>query len=356
MTHSSILQRALVASAVLLSACDADEAAVNALEQDCDEIRAAPADVSAAGINFTVASGLTASTSASDLTLRGSAEHKHGLAIRRIQIAGVDAVSERFNFGQWSAKINLDSLGTMPHTADGLVDLDVQITDTCGTYAGDPMKPLQVTLDVPDFTLMATYPKVPGGGDTAADYIPADNAVAAVLTISSDKAAAVGARIRVNAEPAEGVTLDGLAGGAVTLAAATSGAAAEVRVRASTAGRVTIQARSASALKSVTLAVAGPPSFVPKTQSLQPGELRNVAVVSAGKLRECWASTSVVGLTVVLDDKDITKAPAAAAGDRKEWVLTVIADPMIAEDGLGTITCRDLFLQEATLPISVDVP
>lgn len=354
MTHSSIFQRALVTS-VLLSACGLDDADANALEQDCDELPATPADLSAAGINFTVSSGLTASTSASDLTLRGSAEHKYGLAIRRIQIAGVDAVSERFNFGEWSAKINLDSLSTMPHTPDGRVNLDVQITDTCGTYARDPMTPLQVTIDVPDFTLTEAYPRVPGG-DKAANYIPADDSVTAVLTISSDKAAAIGARIRVDAEPAEGVTLEGLAGGAVTLAAATSGAAAEVRVRASKAGRVTIQARSASALNSVTLAVAGPPGFVPKAQSLQPGELRNVAVISAGELRECWASTSLVGLTVVLDGKDITKAPAAAAGDGKEWVLTVIADPMVAEDGLGTITCRDIFLQEATLPISVDVP
>ncbi|MFZ6182340.1 hypothetical protein [Nannocystis pusilla] len=215
----------------------------------------------------------------------------------------------------------------------------------CGTYEGDP---IAVAVDVTDLTLLdPVYPK-------GASYIPIDGETAAVVTITADTGA-VGSQVRVRAFPAEGVELGGLVGELVaTFVAAGDHAEAQLRVTATQPGTFIIQAQSFGDVRTTEVVAAGPPAFVPKSLTLQPGEARDVAVVSDGGLRECWATTELTGLTVTLAGSDIGQAPGAGPDDG-DWVLTVTADPMIAADGTGQVLCRDVFIQEGTLALTVDL-
>ena len=313
----------------------------------------APDEMAAAGILFTVASGLNASASTADFTLQGTTEHLYGFAIRRLQIGGVDATSTGPNFSQWTVTLKLAALRSRPYDAAGRVNLEVRATDACGSHAGEP---LALVLDVPTFALAVAYPQVDEVEEMAegeTEYLPTDGKTAAVLKISASDENAAGMRIRVGAQPSDGVVLDGLFGDSVTLAAVDGGAKAEVRVRATKGGQYTLQARSASALQSVTLVVAGPPTFVPMNLTVVPGDVREVVVLSDGRLRECWATTSVAGLAVTLDGSDLVKAPAMSDADVHAWTVRIAADEMIDAGGAATIACRDSYLQTGTLEITV---
>ena len=54
------------------------------------------------------------------VSLRGTAEHTLGLAIRRITVAGIDATSESFNFAAWAADVPGEVI-------DGLLDDDAAL-------------------------------------------------------------------------------------------------------------------------------------------------------------------------------------------------------------------------------------
>lgn len=330
----------LTAFAALVGGCDPGE---DALALACQELRGAdaPTTPAAAGITLTPTSGLKADPTATELVIGGVAEHEHDFAIRRIQVGGVDATSQAFNFSRWTAALKLDALRTLPRDAEGRVTLAVSVTDACGTYVADP---LSIDMDVPRFTLATRYPH-------GADYIPDDGVTEAILTISADKSAA-GSELRVSAEPPDGLTFIGLTGDRATLVAVGDGAQAQVRVASKLAGDVTLQVRSTSALESATLKVAAPPRFVPGDLVLPPSAVRNVTVLSEGRLRECQAA-GLPGLAVTLAGADITKAPASDPGDGRAWVLTVAADAMIGE-GTATVTCRDTFLRESTLAVTLD--
>lgn len=307
-------------------------------------------ELAAAGILLSVASGLNASASTADFTLQGTTEHLYGFAIRRLQIGGVDATSTGPNFSQWTVTLKLAALRTRPYDAAGRVNLEVRATDACGSHAGEP---LALALDVPTFTLAVAYPDV-DEDEKGAEYLPTDGKTAAVLTISATDENAAGMRIRVGTQPSDGVVLDGLFGESVTLAAVDGGAKAEVRVRATKDGQYTLQARSASALQSATVLVAGPPTFVPADLSVVAGDVREVVVLSEGRLRECWATTSVAGLAVTLAGSDIVKAPAMSDADVHAWTVRIAVDEMIDAGGAASVTCRDSYLQTGTLAITVE--
>lgn len=339
------LSSTLALSAVLIG-CDADQG-VSALERACDDATAgADADLPAlarAGITLAITSGLTANTAAADLTIRGTTAHSLGFAIQRIRVGGVDATSDAFNFGQWNAVIKLDALRAAQRDEQGRVRLDIRVGDSCGEYEGAP---LFVAMDVTTLSLATAYP-----GD--ADHIPADGATAALVTIAADKGA-VGSQVRVSALPSEGVALQGLSGDLATFVAVGDRAEAQFRVTSTREQTITLQARSTSTLASATATAVGRPRFVPESLVLAPGELSNVAVLSAGSLRECWATSDIPGLHVTLAGHDLLASPGSAPGDGKSWVLTLAADAKIAADGAGTVVCRDRFLQETTLVVAVD--
>ena len=300
-----------------------------------------------AGIRLDVTSGRTVGPPATDITVRGVAEHVHELAIHGLAVAGIAARSEDFNFGQWSAVIPLSLLSTLPRdAATGEVLLALVVRDSCGSYE-DP-EPLRVTIDAAALTIDEVAYAEP-----AARYVPVDATGAATVTIHAARGAA-GARVRVIRQPAEGLHLDGVSGGYVTLQAVDEQARAVVRVTATEPGTYTLIASSLTSNSNISITAAGPPSYVPGSVTLTPGTTRNVAVLSDGDLLECWAVDVPDGVSITLDGADLAKAPASQAGSTKAWTLTIAADMALTGDHAATVVCRDYYRQSARLDLAID--
>lgn len=342
---------ALAVLVLVAPGCDEPEETADALAAACKNLRGdekieTPAD---AGIRLQVTSGRTVGPPATDLTVRGVAEHDYGFAIHSLAVAGIAAKSEDFNYRQWSAVVPLALLTTLPRdTATGEVLVDLEVRDSCGAYTEPDDKRLRITIDAASLTIDG-----PAYADPNAAYVPATGTDAATVTIHAAKEAA-GARIRVTSQPAAQLVLDGVSGGFVTLQAVDDQARAVVRVTSKTAGAYTLLASSATTTATAGLTVAGAPSFVPGTVTLTPGAIRNITVLSDGDLRECWAEGVPEGVLVTLDGADLAKMPASQADNTKAWTLTIAVDMTFVGDVAASVHCRDIYRQQTTLAPAID--
>jgi hypothetical protein len=89
-------------------------------------------DVGPDALSGAVESGPTDVVVDGDLYVAGWVAHADGLAVHRVEVAGVPADNDGFNFDAWSVVVPFDVLLGLPPLSGGDVVVDVIVTDTCG--------------------------------------------------------------------------------------------------------------------------------------------------------------------------------------------------------------------------------
>jgi hypothetical protein len=326
--RSALIALTLQAVVVLAAGCDSDPD-----KTDCEV---------GGTITGGVISGPTDQLVDKDLRVRGVATHSEGRTIRRILVAGIAATNDGFNFDNWSATIPIDTLAGMA-TANAPVTVKVTAIDAC-----------QRTFDLDSF--MVNVDATPGIRVTSLDlavsiangldYIPANGLVAALLTITAN-ADAAHAIVTLAATPG---TFTGASGGKVTLQGdGSASATATVLFSATTATSqaVLITAAAKNQVASTTIRVVGPPTLLPSSAELKPGEHASVTVVTQGKVQACQASPAS-GLSIT-SGGDLMMTPGGVDSTGDQLIdIAVAADTPLAAAASSTVTCRDPYGQFST--------
>ena len=308
----------------------------------CDSDPAEPSCNVEGTITGGVIAGPTDQLVDKNLLVRGVATHSEGLTIRRVLVAGIAATNDGFNFDNWSATIPIDTLAGMARTSTP-VTIHVAAVDAC-----------ERTLEIASF--MVNVDPTPGVRLTSLvitseisgglDYIPGSGSVPAILTITGN-ADAAHAAVTLSAStgsftgaPGNQVTLQGDGTGPATatvLYAATTPTSQAVLITASAKGQ----------LAQTAVRVAGPPTLLPGSATLAPGQGVAVSVATQGTIQACQA-TPARGLTIT-SGGDLMATPGGVDTNGDHLIdIDVKADAAITSTTSSTITCRDPYGQFST--------
>ncbi|HEU4729893.1 MAG TPA: hypothetical protein VFT22_18480 [Kofleriaceae bacterium] len=312
------------------------------LAAGCDPDPSAPDCTPEASVTGRVISGPTDQLVDKDLRVRGVAAHSRGLAIRRILVAGIAASNDGFNFDNWSATLPIDTLAGMARTATP-VTIGVSAIDACErTFALDSF---MVNVD-PTPGVRVTELKIASQISSGLDYIPANGSVPALLTITGN-ADAAHAVVTLSASTG---TFTGAPGNQVTLEGDGSAPATATVLYAATtpsSEAVLITASAKGQLAQTSVRVAGPPTLIPGSATLAPGQDVAVTVQTQGTVQACQA-TPAQGITIT-SGGDLMAIPGGidSNGDHLIDITILAADPLTAAAS-STITCRDPYGQFST--------
>jgi len=317
---------------LLLAGCPLAEPPLSAL--DCDEVRVG--DVVGMA---TEGSGPHPGDDA--LRVSGWASHQRGLTIRTVEVAGLEADNEGFNFDAWSATVPPPVLLQLADGEDSL-ELEVVATDVCGVE--HVVDEVEVVLTEPLLVERLELEVAPPGDE---DWLPALSTVAAQVVVSAN-AEAASATVELDA------SLGDFAGGnTVTLAGdGLDDASATVLFSSGEAGTALLTASSGEEVATATVRIAGPPLLVPDLLALAPGALTSVQVLSDGRVDRCEA-TAASGILVTSGGVDISITPAAVDVDGDGRVdLQVEVEAGLAVAASVDVVCEDPYGQEGSAAIS----
>lgn len=272
-----------------------------------------------------------------DLPVQGVASHADNIAIREILVAGIPARNDGFNFKSWSALVPLQTLKGLRVKDSDTVPLPITARDACGKEASASFE-VRLGVPVQRLDMAADYP-----GDEM--FLPADGTTALALTITAEPEAA-GAQVKL--EATEGASFAGVVEGSVTLSGdKKSPASASVLFTAKTEGLTVITASVDKATRILPVRVAGPPSLLPPSATLAPGQTITVTADSDGRVRDCQAAPAA-GVSVTSGGRDLMATPAAVdeSGDGNPDIKIAAAKDVAGQVSV-TVTCRDPFGQFA---------
>lgn len=317
----------LLSIALVLAACESDPSA--------------PACDVAGEVTGGVIAGPTEQLVDADLRVRGVATHSEGRTIRRVLVAGIAATNDGFNFESWSVTLPIDTLAGLARGAGAAVTIEVAAIDACErrfelesfTLNVDPTPGVRVTS-------LAIARAISSG----LEYIPASGAVPALLTITGNPDAAH-AIVKLSASagsftgaPGDQVTLQGDGAAAAT---------ATVLYSASTptSQAVLITATAKEQIAQTTVRVAGPPTLLPGSASLAPGQEVAVTVLTQGTVQACQASPAQ-GLSITSGGQDLMATPGGVDVNGDQLVdIRVEAAPSLTGAVSSTVSCRDPYGQ-----------
>ncbi len=288
-------------------------------------------------IHVDITGGVGEQPLGTDLHIKGTASHSRHITIRQLSVQGVSATLDSDNYKTWSAVVPETSL-VGDGTDGSKVSLKIEAEDSCGQ---------RLSLDVP-VTLVAKVQRLslttalPSG----APYLPANGTTSAVLTVTANPEAR-GALVTLGATT--GATFTGATNGSVVLSGPTGAdVTATFLVTSSKAGALTVSATARDQVATVTLPVAGPPTFLPSHATLVAGQSLGVTLDTQGSVESCQASPAP-GLHVTTGAQDISTQPGAIDSTGDGLVdLVVIADPGLTTPQTVTVVCRDPFGQSAS--------
>ena len=321
---------------------------VGSLLSACGE---APADADCSASNDTTLkfiAGKSTEAVGGDLTVRGTAQQNQGRAIRRILVAGVEASSDEFNFGAWSATLSFDLLKTLspPEEASGddQVNVEVEVIDACNTRHEESFV---ITLDrnpEPEVTLLNIEPDWPEG---APQYLPEKRPSSIALKIQANPGAS-GAKVCLEGD--EGsfsgtvANADSGCGAQVTLSGdgesnATAVALFSVGEGATNGDRTVFVSASAQGESDVALLrVVAPPSFLPGgVRALEAGDRIFASVTSMGLISTCQATASGA-IEVTSGAGDLM---ASVEVNQPTLDFTVQVMEVVEEDAETVVSCQD---------------
>ncbi len=300
-----------------------------------------------------------------NVTLRGTADHAGGLAIRGVSVGGVAADNTGFNFSSWSAVVPVETLvglaeddGTTPE-GTGRARLDVAAEDACGD-TGELLDAFDLVVDltpetvIPQGALGVTWgPVATQAAAGADDYLPADGSELALVEVCAPADAAGESATLTSAQGSfvgvgAGNTV-GLAAGDCALAGTSAAAVGQAWfVPSTSASTAFVSAAAGGATAAVAIDVAGAPALVPSTATLGASQRVVVEVLSDGVLARCTAyGADPATLAVTLGDD-----PAASLYDGQDLAGLARGDDLALHvEATGTtsatvsVVCCDSFDQ-----------
>ena len=293
-----------------------------------------------------IIAGQTSEVVAAELTVRGVAAQTEGHVIRRVVVAGVAAKNDGFNFEQWSAVVPIGVLAGLPAaSAPDRVEVAAVAFDGCEREFS--LGAIEVAVDrTPGVRVeqLALAVDFPGDEGTGGRFIPADGSASALVRIiGNPDARGAAVTLTTNVGTFEGVA----AGNVVHLAGdGTADATATVFLTADRAQDAIVSAH-AKTVTSPPLAidVAGPPTPVPSTGTLGPGDTISVTVFTEGRVEACQA-TPAASLTVMSGTSNLMASPGASDTNGDGRVdITITADAALTSAAETTISCRDRYGQ-----------
>ena len=322
---------------MLVSGCE--EAPV--FEADCENVPLVTGEITR-GVQGRAVEG--------DLVVSGSAVHPGGLAIRSIEVGGIQAENLGFNFDRWSATIPLDQLQALSAANEGgPAEIVVRAVDVCDVTSPIGSFPVEVDdnpgVEVASLVLSVVIP----GGES---YIPATGDVPALLTIEGN-AEAAGAFVQLTASAGD---FQGSEGGATFLVGdGVEPSAATVFFSATDSGVAVITAASEGQLAQTFVTVAGEPTFIPARGSLSAGQTLVVAGLTEGRFARCSATPSAA-FEVIADGVDLVREPQEfedGDGDGRVDIEIVAAEEVLDPDEV-TIICHDVYGQVNSATFTVE--
>jgi hypothetical protein len=299
-------------------------------------------------ITGTIQSGPTSAAVSSDLLVKGTAKHADGLAIRSIEVGGVQAKNTGFNFDTWSATIPISALTSLVDTTldgsaglkQGTAKVDATATDPCGSVS---IGSFTVTVDLaPAVQVIRLAVKVSPPGDKK--YLPADGATPASVVITGNPQAA-GAAVTVKATLGSFKGLDG--NGQIFLTGdGKKDATAQVLYYSSTAGQAVVTATAKGIVSDpIVVKVAGAPALLPSKATIKAGQTIQVSIVTDGEVTSCW-STASAGVKVSSGGVDLTSASKPKDSDTDGYPdLTIAVDKALSKATTLSVTCKDSYNQ-----------
>jgi hypothetical protein len=291
------------------------------------------------GVTGQVLQGPTEDAVEADVLVTGHLAHLDGLSIRYLTVAGVSATDDGFNYDSWSATVPYATLVALADDTSS-VTVDVVAVDACDATYTVSSFPVMVNL-TPDvsITSLDVALELPG----SASYLPPDDITPAIVKIVGDDDAA-GAVVQLEATHGRFVGGDGE--NAVVLTGSQGfGARATVLYYADTAGTILITATAEGLVEVATVAVAGPPTLVPPSAELGPGDKVDVAVFTDGAVTQCTASFTS-DMTAVSGGVDLMTFAAANDSNADGRIdFTVSAETGLLDAQEVRVTCEDLFGQ-----------
>ena len=286
-----------------------------------------------------------------DLIVSGTAVHPNGLAIRRVEVGGIQAENSGFNFDRWSVTLPLDQLQALAAVnADGnTATIEVSAVDVCGIKSDLGSFEIEVD-DSPGIDVLSLALGVVIPGDE--DHIPVGGDVPALLTIEANPAAAGAAVVLTSSTGTfQGTGEDG---GVTLVGDGVNPAAATVFFSASDPGVAVITAASEGQLAQTFVSVAGAPTFIPASGSLDSGQSISVAGLTEGRFATCSATPSQA-FEVSADGVDLVREPQAFSddGDGRIDVVVTAADEVPDSDEV-TVICVDVYGQVNSATFTIE--
>jgi hypothetical protein len=292
------------------------------------------------------------------LSIKGTAHHEDGLAIRQVLVAGLSATRDEFNFAKWSVEVPYETLVTSgPTSAMDQVTFKAEALDACGrrypfaewTVDVDPTP----QIDVSGITIAVEYP-------SERNFLPADETTPAILTVTAEGRAA-GATVTL---AASGGTMRGLSdAGTIVLTAPLGaeeeGASATVLFVASVAGPQVVTATVDGQLASAIVVVAGPPKLAPHAATLVPGASLDLTIEAPAPTTPSLACSARPDPNLVVsyhgEPFDVAPVTVEPEGDGT-FALHVEAPLEASEDTMVIVSCADAYGQTGTAQFNLVLP
>ncbi len=289
------------------------------------------------------------------LSIKGTAHHEDGLAIREVLVAGLSATRDEFNFAKWSVEVPYETLVTSgPTSAKDQVTFKAEAIDACGRRypfaewtVGVDLTP---QIDVTGITIAVEYP-------SERNFLPADESTPAILTVTAAGRAA-GATVTL---AASGGTMRGLSeSGTIVLTAPLGaeeeGASATVLFVASVPGPQVVTATIDGQLASAIIVVAGPPKLAPHAATLVPGASLDLTILAEAPTLACSARPDP-NLVVSYHEAPFDVAPVTVEPEADgTFTLHVEAPADASADTMVVVSCADAYGQTGTAQFNLVLP
>jgi hypothetical protein len=279
------------------------------------------------------------------LVVRGNAEHPSGLTIRSIDISGVSATNENFNFGLWSAEVPFDQLAALAaQSATGKASIVARATDSCGVVSElgrfdvevDPTP--EIVVDTLDMVVEIPSEEL---------YLPVEGPIAAQITIIGN-AKAAGAFVQLDSSLGQFQGADETGSIVLRGDGEVNQATATVFFRSDMAGTALLTASSAGLLAQGSVTIAGGPTLVPAGGSLVAGQTIQVSVFTDGTVRNCQA-VPAAGILVTSNGENLMASPGGEDinGDGRVDIEITVQDDLVDFTEI-VVTCQDIYGQATT--------